>query len=149
MAGVSPWLAVPLLLLVIVLGVLADGMGVATARASERALLSMASRKVKGAREAVWFVRNASKVSSVLNDVTGDVAAALSGALAVVVVYRLRSALGWEMGPLATAAGVGLASMLGVGGKALFKPFALRNSEQLLLILGRARSLYLKVVGKE
>ena len=55
--GISLYLSIPLFLFVITLGIVADGIGIASARADEKALLSMASRKVKGARESLWFVK--------------------------------------------------------------------------------------------
>jgi len=130
--------SVPLFFLVVVLGIACDGIGIAAARAKEEALLSMASRKVTGAREAVWFVRNAPRVSSVFNDLMGDVSATLAGALAVAMVLRAK-------GPdlYLTSAAVAVASFLSVGGKALFKPFALKYAETIILLLGKLRRLWL------
>ncbi|HHY16515.1 MAG TPA: hypothetical protein GX524_00415 [Firmicutes bacterium] len=147
--GISLYLSIPLFLFVITLGIVADGIGIASARADEKALLSMASRKVKGARESLWFVRNAPKVSSVFNDVLGDVSATLSGALAVAMIYRIRSVFPWWNVMWLTSLGVGLVSALGVGGKALFKPFALRHSEKLVLVLGKIRLVMLRVFRRK
>jgi CBS domain containing-hemolysin-like protein len=147
--GISLYLSIPLFLFVITLGIVADGIGIASARADEKALLSMASRKVKGARESLWFVRNAPKVSSVFNDVLGDVSATLSGALAVAMIYRIRSVFPWWNVMWLTSLGVGLVSALGVGGKALFKPFALRYSEKLVLVLGKIRLVMLRVFRRK
>lgn len=137
--GISLGVGIPLTLSVVGLGVVSDGLGVASARAKEGPLLSMASRRVVGAREALWFVRNAAKVSSVCNDVLGDVAATISGALAVAVSLGVQAAYPETSGLLVTSAAVSLASALSVGGKALFKPVALKYAESIILFLGRAR----------
>ena len=147
--GISFYLSIPLFLLVIALGIVADGLGVASTAADERALLSMASRKVTGARESLWFVRNAPRVSSVFNDVIGDVAATLSGAIAVAMIYKIRFMLPSLSLLWVTSLGVGLVSSLSIGGKALFKPFALRHSERMVLVLGKARHLVLSVFRRK
>lgn len=143
--GVPLVLGVPLFFLVVALGVLSDGLGVASTRAKEGAMNAMASRKVSGAREGLWFVRNASKVSSVFNDLMGDVSATISGALAVSITIRLTEHLP-GFGPVSvTSLGVGLASLLTVGGKALFKNYSLRHSEAIVLQLGKLLSLGMRL----
>jgi hypothetical protein len=129
----------PLFLLVVFFGIASDAVGLAGTRARERSLLSMASRKIPGAREAVWFVRNAPKVSSVFSDLAGDVAATMAGGLAVALVYRTRHYIPYVNWAVATSIAVGIASMLSVGGKALFKPLALKYAESIMLFLGRVR----------
>lgn len=145
--SVSLSFSVPLLLVVVLLGVASDAIGIASTRAKEERLLSMASRQVAGAREAVWFVRNAPGISSVFSDLMGDVSATLSGALAVAMAFRLRALFPSLRGVFLTSAAVGLASLLSVGGKALFKPFALKYAEDIILLLGRIRRTWLRVLG--
>ncbi|HHW17930.1 MAG TPA: hypothetical protein GXX30_03390 [Firmicutes bacterium] len=139
---------IPLFFAVVFLGIISDGIGLASARAKEESILSMASRKVRGARESLWFIRNASKVSSVFNDVMGDVAATLSGALAVATVYRFRHLLPGVSLVLLTSLGVGLASFLSVGGKAVFKPLALGHAESIVLFLGKVRYFFSRVLRR-
>ncbi|HHY45314.1 MAG TPA: hypothetical protein GX512_06360 [Firmicutes bacterium] len=137
--AIPPAFGVPLFFIVVMFGIMSDAVGLAGTRAKEQSLLSMASRKVPGAREAVWFVRNASKVSSVFSDLAGDVAATMAGALAVALVYRTRQYVPFADWAVATSIAVGIASMLSVGGKALFKPLALKYAESIILFLGRIR----------
>jgi hypothetical protein len=144
---VSLYFGAPMLVLVALLGVASDMVGIAAARAKEESLLAMGSRRVVGAREAVWFVRNASRVSSVFSDLMGDVSATLGGALAVAMVFQLRALFPALSSVFLTSAAVGLASVLGVGGKALFKPFALKYAEDIILFLGKVRRLWLAALG--
>lgn len=139
--------SVPLLVVVVLLGVAGDAVGIASTRAKEERLLSMASRQVGGAKEAVWFVRNAPGISSVFSDLVGDVSATLSGALAVAMVFRLRALFPSLSSVFLTSAAVGLASLFSVGGKALFKPFALKYAEDIILLLGKIRRTWLRVTG--
>jgi hypothetical protein len=140
-------LTLPLFASVILLGVACDAVGVASARADEQALLSMATRRVSGAREAVWYVRNASRVSSVFSDLMGDVSATLGGALAVAMALRLRGSFAPGAIPYLASAAVGVASLLSIGGKALSKPFALKYSEDIILLLGKIRRLWIGALG--
>ncbi|HHX10746.1 MAG TPA: hypothetical protein GX729_05205 [Firmicutes bacterium] len=146
---ISVYLSIPLFLLVIAFGILTDGIGIATAAADEKAVLSMASRKVSGARESLWFVRNAPRVSSVFNDVIGDVCATLSGALAVAMIYKVRPLFPSVNLVWLTSLGVGIVSALGIGGKALFKPFALKHAEGMALMLGKASYLMRRVFRRK
>lgn len=132
---VSPYLGVPLLAAVIALGVVADVVGVACTRAREPSLLSMASRRIRGAREALWFVRNAGLVSSVANDFLGDVCSTVAGALAVGLSFGLAAETGLERSVLAALV-VGLCAGLAVGGKAWLKGIGLRHAESIVHRLG-------------
>ncbi|MGI6642714.1 MAG: hypothetical protein ACOX3V_01640 [Bacillota bacterium] len=144
---IPTYLGFPLLLAVVLVGVLCDGIGLASARAQKERLLAMASRKVSGAREALWFVRNASAVSSVFSDLLGDVSATVSGAIAVALVFRLGTAREGVSTTLMASIGVGAVSAMTVGGKALFKPFALRYAEVMILSVGKTWRFIARVLG--
>lgn len=138
--NLSPYLGIPFLLLVIVLGVAADVVGIASARAREPALTSMASRKIKGARESLWFVRNADLVSSLANDLLGDVCSTVAGGLAVGLSFRFAGSAGLDR-PVLSALAVGLAAGLAVGGKALMKGVGLKRAESIVYCLGLISSV--------
>ena len=61
-----------ILLLFIALGILFDIIGVAVTAANPKPFNSMAAHRVKGAKEALYLIRNAEKVASFCNDVVGD-----------------------------------------------------------------------------
>ena len=54
----------------VLLGIIFDIFGIATATASEKPFHAMSARKVKGAKEALWLVKNAEKVSSFWQQMT-------------------------------------------------------------------------------
>ena len=62
-----------ILLFIVLLGILFDVVGVAVASAQERPFHSMAAKKVPGAAESIMLLRNANRVSSICNDVIGDI----------------------------------------------------------------------------
>lgn len=130
-------LAVVLLLVVIALGVLFDMLGVAASASREAPLHAMAADRVPGAAEAISLVRNAAKVSSFSQDVVGDVAGTLSGAIATTIVYGVAQQYP-ELARLPlTPLLVALVAALTIGGKAAEKEFALRRWERILLLAGR------------
>jgi CBS domain containing-hemolysin-like protein len=97
----------------------------------------MASNRVPGAKQAIWLVRNADSVSTFCNDLIGDVAGTLSGAVGVAIVFnlgRLSAGLGET---LANTFMVALIAALTVGGKSVGKNFAISNSTTILMIVGR------------
>ena len=84
-------LSFAVLLLFIALGIVFDMIGVASTSATEKEFHSMAAHRVRGAREAVWMVRNAEKVSSICNDVVGDICGIISGATGALIVAHITS----------------------------------------------------------
>ena len=85
MAGSSIVVAFCILLAIIFLGILFDIIGMAVATAEEKPFHSMASRKVPGAQEAIRLLRNAERVSSICNDVVGDICGVVSGSASATI----------------------------------------------------------------
>ena len=136
LSGAGLVLAVCVLLLFILLGILFDVIGVAVTAADPRPLNSMAAHKTPGAREALRLTRNASRVSSVCNDVVGDICGIVSGVTGAVIVSRVRQAFGVET--ILVSVGVtALISGLTIGGKALAKTFAIRRGTDVTYWVGR------------
>src|SRR5690554_3378399 len=130
-------LSLVLLLFIILLGVVFDIVGVAATAGEEAPFHAMASNRLRGAKQAIWLVRNADSVSTFCNDLIGDVAGTLSGAVGVAIVLnldRLSAGLG---GTLANTFVVALIAALTVGGKSLGKNFAISKSTTILTIAGR------------
>lgn len=130
-------LSLVLLLFIILLGVVFDIVGVAATAGEEAPFHAMASNRLHGAKQAIWLVRNADSVSTFCNDLIGDVAGTLSGAVGVAIVLnldRLSAGLG---GTLANTFVVALIAALTVGGKSLGKNFAISKSTTILTIAGR------------
>jgi CBS domain containing-hemolysin-like protein len=125
-----------ILLLFISVGVLFDMVGVAVTSAKEAPFHAMAAHRERGAREAISLVRNAGKVSSVCNDVVGDIAGIVSGTTAAIVTERLSANLAFSQ--LAVALIVsGAVTGLTIGGKAACKSVALKKSRFIILGVGR------------
>ena len=68
-----------ILLVIVMVGIIFDIIGVAVTSADEKPFHSMAARKVPGSQEAIKLLRNAERVSSICNDVVGDICGVVSG----------------------------------------------------------------------
>lgn len=110
-----------ILFLFIFIGIVFDMIGMAATSATEKELHSMAARRVKGAKQAVWLCKNAEKVSSFCNDVVGDISGIISGATSAVIVARITAGMGPVPTLLFSLAITGMVAALTIGGKAMCK----------------------------
>ena len=69
-------------------------LGVAVAASALEPFVAMASKRVKGSREAISLVKNAEKVSSFASDVVGDICGILSGAVGAALVIKIYASAG-------------------------------------------------------
>ncbi|MCL2747803.1 MAG: hypothetical protein FWE59_04010 [Oscillospiraceae bacterium] len=139
--GVGYVPAALILLTIILLGIVADLIGLAVATASEKPFHSMSSRRVHGATQALWLLRHAEKVASVCNDMVGDITGIITGALSAVIASRVASDLSVSF-IAAQLVAASLAASLTVGGKALGKSIALRHNTQIVFRLGRIMHVF-------
>src|SRR5690606_13900062 len=84
-----------------------------------------------------WIVRNAGAVTSFCNDVVGDVAGTLSGAVGAAIVFRLASGgIDLADGVLSVLV-ISLTSAVTVGGKASLKSLAISRAAHIVFLAGR------------
>ncbi len=127
--NVSIYIAIIILVIFIGLGVLFDMIGVAVTSADEEPFHSMSSRKVKGAKHAVYFKKNADKVSSFCNDVIGDICGIISGGVGVTIAIYLSKYIDSIIATLLITA---IIASLTIGCKALGKTLAINKSNEIL-----------------
>lgn len=130
-------LGVVLLVLIITIGILFDIIGVAAAAAEEAPLNAKAATKIPGAREAVYLVKNADKVSSFCNDVIGDISGTLSGGIGAALVFQLATSNPTANKLVMSSLMAGIVAALTVGGKAFAKSFAIHNSNDIIFSVGK------------
>ena len=138
--------AIAVLLLFILLGIVFDVIGVAVTAADAKPFHSMASHREHGAKEALFLLKNAEKVSSFCNDVVGDICGIVSGSTAAVIVARLQSSFSTRS-ILVSIAVTALISGLTIGGKAIGKKFALEKSTGVVFFA--AKLLYVFHIGNK
>jgi CBS domain containing-hemolysin-like protein len=143
-------LAVLVVLVLIGIGIAFDILGTAVTAADQVPLNAMASKKVPGARQALWLVRNADRVANFANDVVGDVTGAVSGAAGGTVALQLSEALqgGAALDQLISLAVIGAIAGLTVGGKAAGKTLALTRATDVVVQAGRVLYAVERITGR-
>ena len=123
-------------LLVVAIGILFDMIGVAVLSCEEAFLHARASKKIKGAKEAIKLVKSAPKVSSVCCDVVGDICGIVSGTLGAVVTLNIANYFEFST-TITTILVTAVISALTVGFKAIFKAVATKNADVIILSAGK------------
>ena len=136
LAGAGYIAAVMTLVFFVLLGIVFDVVGVAVTAASPSPFHSMASHRTRGAKEALFLLRNSEKVASFCNDVVGDICGIVSGSTAAVLVARLQQSLSVENVLVSTAV-TALISGLTIGGKAIGKKIALDRCKEVVYATGK------------
>lgn len=131
------FIALPVLLLIVLVGVVFDIIGVAVAVADEAPFHAMSSKRIPGARHSLRLIRNADRVASISNDIVGDLSGTISGAAGAAIVIRLAAAYPGLSEALLSVLTVGLIAALTVGGKGAGKAYAIREAERITFRVGR------------
>lgn len=125
-----------ILLLIVLLGIVFDVIGVAVTSADEAPFHAMAARKVPGAREAIRLLRKADRVSSICNDVVGDICGVVSGSAGATIAVQLIAHFEFTLPMIVSLLMSSLVAGLTVGGKAIGKNFAVNASTQIVHKVG-------------
>ena len=118
----------------IALNIIFDMIGLAIASSSIDHFTAMAARKVKGSKQALALVKNADKVSSVMNDVIGDVCGILSGAAGAAIVTKIAIDNGGDfMSILIPSLVAAIIAGITIFGKAIVKSIAVKHADSITL----------------
>lgn len=143
--GSPVYICVIVLIVLLFLNIGCDMIANAIITCQPDAFHAMASNKIKGAKRAVTLCKNATKLGSVFADVIGDICGIVSGAAgAVLVVYIAAIADGniWEIvSSILVSAVIGA---LTVGGKAIFKHFAIKYNKQIVFSFAKFTTFFKK-----
>ena len=137
MEGSSIPVAFLILLLIILVGIVFDIIGMAVATADEKPFHSMAARKVPGAQESIRLLRNAERVSSICNDVVGDICGVVSGSASATIAVQVISNFDFSWPQIVSLVMSSLAAGLTVGGKAIGKTFAVNSCTEIVHGVGK------------
>ena len=131
-----------ILMLVIFIGIVFDIIGVAVTVAKEDEFHAKASKKLKGSKTAIKLIRNAHKVSNFCADVVGDIAGVLSGAISALIALKITEVYGlsFNLQFLISA----LVASLTVGGKAMGKIIARKNTTKIISIVSKVLHFFQK-----
>ncbi len=142
LSGTGIIIAVLIIIVFVTISIIADMIGVGTTAANIQPFRAMASKKVRGAKEAIRLLLKADRVSSICCDVIGDVCGILSGAagasIAVKVAVESSSALNIIIASLISA----IVASITIFGKSVCKKYAIDNSSKIVLVVGKVLSIF-------
>jgi len=121
-----------ILVAVIIVGIIFDIIAVAVTVAKEEEFHAKATKKVEGAKTSIKLIKNAAKVANICADVIGDVCGVLSGAISAMISVKLTEHTGANWQFVISA----IVASLTVGGKALGKEIANKNSTPIIHFVG-------------
>lgn len=125
------YICIIVLLVLLCLNILCDVLANAIISCKPEAFHSMASNKIKGAKRAVTFCNNAEKLGSIFADVIGDICGIVSGAAGTALVVHI-AVEGNIQNLIVSILVSAVIGALTVGGKALFKNFAIKYNKQIV-----------------
>lgn len=134
--NLNVFVAIILLIIIVGIGIVFDMIGMSVVSCKEATFHSKASKKQKGAKEAIKLVRYADKVSSVCNDVVGDVCGVISGAVSAMLAIKIASMLSINSAVVSLILGAIVASFT-VGGKAIEKSIIIKHSDAVIFNVGK------------
>ncbi len=137
MARSSMPVAFLILFTIILVGIIFDIIGMAVATADEKPFHAMAARKVPGARAAISLLRNAERVSSICNDVVGDICGVVSGSASALIASQIIANFDFSWPQIVSLLMSALAAGLTVGGKAIGKSFAVNSCTDIVHTVGK------------
>ena len=130
------------LIALVMIGIITDVIGTAVTSADEQPFIAMASKRILGAKQALQLIRKAERVSSILNDVVGDIVGIISGSAgSVIAVYLVSLGLKSAIASMLITA---FTSAFMIGGKAYGKGLAIANSDRIVLTVGRVMAVFEK-----
>ena len=137
MASSSMLVAFIILLLIVLIGIIFDVVGVAVTSADEKPFHSMAARKVPGAQESIRLLRNAERVSSICNDVVGDICGVVSGSASATIAAQVLRNFDFTVASVIPLLMSALVAGITVGGKAVGKTFAMNSCTKIVHGVGK------------
>ena len=99
---------------------------------------AMAAKKIPGAKTSLFLIKNNEKVSNICADVVGDVAGVLSGSIAALIAFNMTKDLGFNVQFIVSA----IVASLTIGGKAIGKGIAQRNTTKIVGFVGKVVKIF-------
>ena len=133
---VSLTIAILITLFFVIIGIIFDIIGVSATCGDITVFNSMSARKIKEGKVGVFLIKNNSKVSSICCDVVGDICGVVSGATGTIIVLIVAAST--NISPLlVTGIVYAIISSLTIGGKAIGKELAIKESTKIITIVSK------------
>ncbi len=136
--------AYAIVVLLVAISIVFDMIGTSSAACDIEPFLSMAARKVRGAKKAMKLAKNAEKVSSICSDIIGDICGIVSGACmaTIVAMQFLKEGASGTQEVLISVLFSAVLSAVTVTGKALGKRFAINNANGVIFAVAKVLSVF-------
>ena len=128
----------------ILIGIIFDIIGTAVLTAEESTFHAKSSKRIKGAKEGVYLIKNGSRIASICNDVIGDICGIVSGSISAMIGLLLSNKL--NISPVISILIISsIISSLTVGGKAIGKKYAINNSDEIIFKVAKVINRFKKM----
>ena len=118
-----------------------DVIGTSVISANEASFHALNSKKIKGAKQGIYMIKNSNQISSICNDIVGDVCGIISGSIGAILAIMIYDFTGWNT----TIISVVLAALISsftVGGKAIFKIVAINHADNIILTVSKIIAIF-------
>ncbi len=123
-------------IIIIFIGIVFDIIGTAVLTADEATFHAKASNKINGSKESIKLIKNASNIANFCNDIIGDICGIVSGSMGAMIALYFANKL--SISPTLTALIISsVISSIMVGGKAIGKNIAVKQSDKIIFQVGR------------
>ena len=123
------------------IGILFDIVGTAVLTANEASFHAKSAKKIKGSKEGVYLVKNSSTIASICNDVIGYICGIVSGSVGAMLAINISTKFNFST-VIVTLLVSSIISSLTVGGKAIGKKQAIKNSDAIIFIAAKVLSKF-------
>jgi len=131
MPKVNIFISIFILIVFILIGIIFDMIGVAVTTCDIKPFHSMNAKKIRYAKTAIKLIKNAPKVASICNDMIGDICGIISGSAGIIISSSAANKL--NINPFITTLIItSLTASLTIGGKAIGKEKAIKNSTKII-----------------
>lgn len=136
-------LSIVVILVFMIIAILADMLSVAITACDVKPFRAMASKKVRGAKEAIKLQKNADRVASIFGDIIGDVCGILSGAAGATVTSVIISdqITGFSAVVISSLVSAIIAGVT-ISGKALMKRYSMDHAESIVMKFAKFLSFF-------
>lgn len=142
--GSPLYICIIVLIVLLILNLGCDMLANAIITCQTEVFHAMASNKIKGAKRAVTFCKNATKLGSIFADVIGDICGIISGAAGATLVIYIAAEGGTTIELIASICVSAVIGAMTVGGKALLKHFAIKYNKQIVFGFAKFTTLFKK-----
>lgn len=142
-SNLTVFLGIIIIFLIIVLGVIFDMIGVSIAACNLKTFNSMASKKIRGSKTAIYLIKKREKVSAFCNDVIGDVFGIISGSIGLLISKNIAVIFDFN-DYMTTLLLTAFIAGLTIGGKAVGKSYAINKCDVIIFSVAKIISFFRK-----